>query len=74
MVKTGYTGKHIATTLINCMLDEMKKINGVKGCGIMVHPINKNAIKMYEKIGFKFEKTQVYSFGEFHTYVYIFKK
>ncbi len=71
MVKEGFTRKHVATFLINSMLKEIKSL-GAKGCGIMVHPINTNAISMYTKLGFKFEKTKMYPFGEFHTFVMSF--
>ena len=67
MVKTGFTKQHIATFLISSMLEEIKA-KGIKGCGIMVHPINEKAIKMYQKIGFKFENRREYPYGDFITY------
>ena len=67
MVKTGFTNQHIATFLISSMLEEIKA-KGIKGCGIMVHPINEKAIKMYQKLGFKFENRRKYPFGDFITY------
>lgn len=67
MVKTGFTNQHIATFLISSMLEEIKA-KGIKGCGIMVHPINEKAIKMYQKLGFKFENRREYPYGDFITY------
>ena len=71
MVKSGFTGKHVATFLINSMLKEMKDL-GANGCGVLVHPINKVAIKMYERLGFNLEETKIYPFGEFHNFVLLF--
>ena len=71
MVKSGFTGKHVATFLINSMLKEMKDL-GADGCGVLVHPINKVAIKMYERLGFNLEETKIYPFGEFHNFVLLF--
>ena len=71
MVKSGFTGKHVATFLINSMLKEMKEL-GADGCGVLVHPINKVAIKMYERLGFNLEETKIYPYGEFHNFVFLF--
>ncbi len=71
MVKGKYRGKHVATYFIQAMLKEIKYKGGL-GCGIMVHPVNKRAIQMYEKIGFRFEKKAQYPYGEFITYSYLF--
>ena len=71
MVKSGFTGKHVATFLINSMLKEMKDL-GADGCGVLVHPINKVAIKMYERLGFNLEETKIYPYGEFHNFVFLF--
>ena len=73
MVKSGFTGKHVATFLINSMLKEMKEL-GADGCGVLVHPINKVAIKMYERLGFNLEETKIYPYGEFHNFVLLFDK
>lgn len=73
MVKSGFTGKHVATFLINSMLKEMKDL-GADGCGVLVHPINKVAIKMYERLGFNLEETKIYPYGEFHNLVFLFDK
>lgn len=73
MVKSGFTGKHVATFLINSMLKEMKDL-GADGCGVLVHPINKVAIKMYERLGFNLEETKIYPYGEFHNFVLLFDK
>ena len=71
MVKKEYRGKHVASFLINNLLNEMKDI-GAAGCGILVHPINEIALKVYYKLGFKLEEIKVYPFGEFYNLVYIF--
>lgn len=73
MVKSGFTGKHVATFLIKSMLKEMKEL-GADGCGVLVHPINKVAIKMYERLGFNLEETKIYPYGEFHNFVFLFDK
>ena len=59
MVKSGFTGKHVATFLINSMLKEMKELG---------------AIKMYERLGFNLEETKIYPYGEFHNFVFLFDK
>ena len=71
MVKENYTGKHVGTFLVQNVLNEIRSI-GAKGCGILVHPINKVAINFYNKIGFKFEQTKLYDFGTFHNFTFLF--
>lgn len=70
MVKTGYENQGIATYFIKQIIDEAKT-KGYKGIGIMVHPINKRAIKLYKKLGFKFEQRKQYFYGEYDTYSYL---
>lgn len=71
MVKENYTRKHVGTFLVQNVLNEIRS-KGVKGCGILVHPINKVAINFYNKIGFKFEQTKLYDFGTFHNFTFLF--
>lgn len=70
MVKTGYENQGVATYFIKQIIDEAKT-KGYKGIGIMVHPINERAIKLYEKLGFKFERRKQYFYGEYDTYSYL---
>ena len=72
MDKTGHLRKHVAQNLIKGIINEAKE-RGYNGVGILVHPININALKMYEKLGFKFEKRKEYEFGVFDSYIYIDK-
>ena len=70
MVKTGCENQGIATYFIKQIIDEAKT-KGYKGIGIMVHPINERAIKLYKKLGFKFEQRKQYFYGEYDTYSYL---
>lgn len=72
MVRSGYENKGVATYLIKKIEEEVKSLNR-PGLGIMVHPINKKAIKLYEKLGFVFENKKEYEYGEYSTYSYLFK-
>lgn len=73
MVKSGYENQGVATYLINQIINEAKT-KGYNGIGILVHPINERAIKLYKKIGFKFEQRKQYLFGEYDSYSYLFLK
>lgn len=70
MVKTGCENQGIATYFIHQIIKEANA-NGYKGIGIMVHPINERAIKLYKKLGFKFEQRKQYFYGEYDTYSYL---
>lgn len=72
MVRSGYENQGVATYLIKKIEEEVKSLNR-PGLGIMVHPINKKAIKLYEKLGFVFENKKEYEYGEYSTYSYLFK-
>ena len=70
MVKTGCENQGVATYFIKQIIDEAKT-KGYKGIGIMVHPINERAIKLYKKLGFKFEQRKQYFYGEYDIYSYL---
>ena len=53
-----YQGKHIGLNIIKSTLNEAFKINGIEQVEIDVITINKNAEKIYEKIGFEQYGTQ----------------
>ena len=70
MVKTSCENQGVATYFIHQIINEAKT-KGYKGIGIMVHPINERAIKLYKKLGFKFERRKQYFYGEYDTYSYL---
>lgn len=72
MVDPENRNKGVGSFLVDNLCLEMKK-EKASGCGIMVHPINTYAINFYEKNGFVFEKRKNYPYGDFSTYVKIFK-
>ena len=52
-VKPKYQGNSIGLNIVKSTLDEAFKINGIEQIEIDVITVNKNAAKIYEKIGFE---------------------
>lgn len=56
-VSPEFRGKNISQELINRIIDEAKN-NGAVKVSLMVNPIQKSAVRLYEKMGFKIVKIE----------------
>lgn len=59
----NFRGNKLSTQLIQCLIDEAKQ-KGAKFMDLHVNSENENAIRIYEKLGFKIIKTEKEKMGD----------